>query len=371
MLTSLELDNYRGFTKYRVAGLSRVNLLVGMNNCGKTSVLEAIQLLASGGDPSVLLRIAHRRGETVPSNGEPDHRRFEVYPVASHFFHGHEFSPGVCLTIRADDAHVVLTVTDQEQALHEDQIQLFALNEDVPYNLALVFEVSTLHRRKARYGIPVSDEGMISSEYYKRMMRRDALDRNGLESVKLITSDSLGVRSMHQMWDRVIIEGQEANVIKALRVLEPRLTNIFFLTRSQDYGYGSSGGILVELEGARRRDPLGTYGDGMRRLLALSTSIIEATGGFLLVDEIDTGLHYSIMGDMWRLITRAAIESDVQVFATTHSLDCVRGLAWLCEQHTDLRDKVSLQKIDTRLEEAAAFDGQNLMIAADQDIEVR
>ena len=109
----------------------------------------------------------------------------------------------------------------------------------------------------------------------------------------------------------------------------------------------------------------------MRRLLALSLSLIRAEHGVLLIDEIDTGLHYSVMGQMWHLVTEAARRANVQVFATTHSQDCVRGLAWLCESFPGLRNEVSLQKIHSDLEEAVALDGEHVVLAVDQGMEVR
>lgn len=57
-------------------------------------------------------------------------------------------------------------------------------------------------------------------------------------------------------------------------------------------------------------------------MLGLALAIVNARNGFLLVDEIDTGLHFSAMYDMWKLIWKTAKRLNVQVFATTHNSDC-------------------------------------------------
>jgi hypothetical protein len=176
---------------------------------------------------------------------------------------------------------------------------------------------------------------------------------------------------MTNMWDEVIRDARESGVIDAIRILEPKLKSLFFLSGATALRPGGLAGIVAEIEGEKRRVPFGTLGDGMRRLLALSLCLIKAKAGVLLVDEIDTGLHYSIMGNMWLLATKAAIQSDVQVFATTHSLDCVRGLAWLCENYPDLRSEVSVQKIDRSLDRSVALDAKDIIIADQQGIEVR
>lgn len=65
MLRNLKLEKYRSFDEYTLNDLSRVSLLVGKNDCGKTSILEAIHFLVSRGNSEVLARCADRRGEGV------------------------------------------------------------------------------------------------------------------------------------------------------------------------------------------------------------------------------------------------------------------------------------------------------------------
>jgi predicted ATP-dependent endonuclease of OLD family len=109
----------------------------------------------------------------------------------------------------------------------------------------------------------------------------------------------------------------------------------------------------------------------MRRMLALSLSLARSQNGILLIDEIDTGMHYSIMGDMWLLVADAAKQHNIQVFVTTHSFDCVRGLDWLCRHHPELGSEVALHKIERDLDKAVSLDAEQIKIAVQQDIEVR
>jgi predicted ATPase len=382
MLSSIELENYRGFRQYRLGRLSRVNLLVGKNNCGKTSILEAVHLLASGGDPGVLTSTAWQRGEVTVVPGRNDERH-PLTPLVSHFFHGHAFGPGVSFAVRTSDGMGEISVRVEnledvqtrdasgKQKLLFEQALLFAEGTDLRAVLAMVFEGPKCLPAGEPQVLPVTEDGAISpdaSYRYRRSPRREA---DTTRSVQFISPDSLEPRSMGEMWNKVITEGRESEVIEAMRILEPSLTSVFFLTGETGYRFGGRAGVLVAFEGTRRRDPLGSYGEGMRRLLALSLSLIRAEGGVLLVDEIDTGLHYSVMGDMWRLVVEAAKRADVQVFATTHSSDCVNGLAWLCDNYPKLRTEISLQKIESELEEAVALDGDQIVVARDQGMEVR
>jgi predicted ATPase len=379
MLTTLELENYRGFRQYGLKDLARVNLLVGKNNCGKTSVLEAVQLLVSGGDPGVLTGIASQRGEVVFGlEGQEDSRR-QTYPSLVHFFHGHEFGPGASFTVRSDDEITVRVVdlrdlpnSRQERPVFEQMLRsAFQEEAGLDISLGICFDGSAFPVPQRPLTLPVTEEGAIPShafQGYRRLLPKDHLEA---PPVQYVSPDPIEPRSMSDMWNRVISEGRESEVIDHMRILDPRLKDVYFLSGETAYRFGRRGGVLAAFEGSRRRDPLGSCGEGMRRLLALSLSLIQSGSGVLLVDEIDTGLHYSIMGDMWRLVTEAARRSGVQVFATTHSSDCVRGLAWLCENHPDLAGEVSLQKIDPDLEQAVALDAEKIMLATNQGMEVR
>ncbi len=63
----------------------------------------------------------------------------------------------------------------------------------------------------------------------------------------------------------------------------------------------------------------------MGRLLGVALALVNASDGVLLIDEIESGLHYTVQADMWRLIFRVAHRLNVQVFATTHSWDCIEA----------------------------------------------
>jgi predicted ATP-dependent endonuclease of OLD family len=176
---------------------------------------------------------------------------------------------------------------------------------------------------------------------------------------------------MVELWNQILIEGREGDVIDAMQILDPQLTSIVFLGGDRSYGMESKNEVLLGFKGEQRRNPLSNYGEGMRRLLALALTLANAKGGVLLIDEIDTGLHYSVLEDVWRLIVETAKRLDIQVFATTHSFDCLRSLASLCARRPDLAKEISVQKIERELDEAVALDAEQIQIAVEQEIEVR
>ena len=108
----------------------------------------------------------------------------------------------------------------------------------------------------------------------------------------------------------------------------------------------------------------------MWRMLGLALALSNAKGGILLVDEIDTGLHYSVMENMWRMISERAVALDVQVFATTHSRDCYESLAAVAPPESGPAD-VTIQRIDEHRKRAVRFSNDEVVAAAERGIEVR
>ncbi|MFY0576805.1 AAA family ATPase [Cystobacter fuscus] len=119
------------------------------------------------------------------------------------------------------------------------------------------------------------------------------------------------------------------------------------------------------------RVPIGSMGEGIKRLLVLAMSMAKSAGGYLLADEIDTGLHYSVMVKMWKLVVETARRLNIQVFATTHSLDCIQALAGLYESDPDVRDDISLHRIEKGAEASIRYSADEILAAARRQVEVR
>src|SRR6266446_5803747 len=109
MISSISIDGYRGFEHFTMPNLGRINLLVGTNNSGKTSLLEAVTILESCGDLSRLWSIQWRRGERTyrplpPVAAAPNSPpRVLVETDLPHLFYGHEMRPGSHFSIAAEN----------------------------------------------------------------------------------------------------------------------------------------------------------------------------------------------------------------------------------------------------------------------------
>ncbi len=119
------------------------------------------------------------------------------------------------------------------------------------------------------------------------------------------------------MWDAIDLTPKENKIIEALKIIDSNLERISFSSSN------NANLIRLKLKNIESPIPLSSMGDGMYRILTLAMSLVTAEDGVLLVDEIETGLHYEAQTDMWRLILETAKELNVQVFATTLCWDCI------------------------------------------------
>ena len=109
----------------------------------------------------------------------------------------------------------------------------------------------------------------------------------------------------------------------------------------------------------------------MLRALGISLALVNVKDGILLIDEFENGLYYSVQPDLWQFIFRVARRLNVQVFATTHSWDCIEGFQKAAQE--DNQEEGLLIRLESKKGEIAAtlFDERQLGIVTREQIEVR
>ena len=370
MYSSIHIRGYRGLDSFRMRGLGRVNLLVGTNNCGKTSILECIELLRSTGNPNILSSILRRRGEW----GDARDRDSDPLLDIKRLFSEYDLQGQVVIEGERDSA-VNPSDWSSKVAMHVENPRESEpgepdpFGEDGHFTLALKWSSREDDSDTKAFKIGITPDGYTPLRGLRRFPRTRYDPLN--QVVQFIRTSGMTAPDVVRLFDDVALTENEEHATQTLRIIEPAVERIasVVIDRSPDFRE-APGGVFIKLRKTGNRMPIGSMGDGMWRMLGLALALGNVKGGVLLVDEIDTGLHYSVMADMWRMVSERAAALNVQVFATTHSRDCYESLATVAQ--SDLPSPgITIQRIDPSREQAIRFSDEAIVAAAERGIEVR
>ncbi|WP_175470968.1 AAA family ATPase [Hymenobacter psychrophilus] len=369
-MDSFEVENFRSLKHLKLEKLTRVNLLVGKNNSGKTSVLEALFAISGIEDANWLSIIEKERGLI---NNEFDFR---------YIFYGFDSTLSVVLSaIHRDEkgeSHTLrasmgirkrLYAKEHDTTIHS---RSSVLTRKPEANVLLISVVSPTTVKPIEISMGRDNNG--HDLFIKTSIKSDK-ELAGLRfpgSSRYMVSEILTTNI-----DRLTL-GQKLEDLKFNKIDAPLLDIMKIIDiRIEDISLSTSGQIYLDL-GANFRTllPLNLMGEGVQRLLDIAAAVAHSSGGIVLIDEIDNGLHYSALRILWKGILQAAREYDVQVFATTHSAEALRHLTWVLdnEENADYRNDVAaytLIRADGDMVRTYRYDYEQLDYALDHGVEVR
>ncbi|MFN9733171.1 MAG: AAA family ATPase [Microcystis sp.] len=369
MLQSLKIEGFRGFQSFEMANLGRINLLVGKNNSGKTSILEAILIYVSKLDIGKIQKIFNHRGEY--SHREIDAANLLGGKVQSYdiknLFYKYLLKDNQKIVIYEPDKpanRVILSIqcTSKELLSKVNKNNLQAIGS---FCLVVEFE----HQEKV---YSLSPEGEIL-----QINLNDKKPSQDFKKLKLfwIAPQSIAVNTNRYFFSQSLLNSTDNLVIEALKIIEPKIEKIATTEEFQQSPFNPEwvgrGGFMVKLAGAEEPVSIGSLGDGIWRMLGLVLAMVNLENGILLVDEIDSGLHFTVMTDMWKVVWEIAKKLNIQVFATTHSRDCWQSLAELITEEKITDNDITIQRIDREKSQSVIFDPEEIVIAAKSNLEVR
>jgi len=349
-LDSLRIQNFRRFKDLTIDRLGRVNLIVGKNNVGKTSLLEGLQLYVRGGTGSSLTDIVDgRQLNALNEYRSTTESEFGVsLPSERHLF----FKRPDLSMVGPDDEKLPASPPISIQSTPE---------RNQPFRMWL--ELFPDPDSVVDLRIQVGEEEGVSSRVL------------GEKTVSVFLSSRDVRAEAEKYWKQIELTEDEDRIIDALQIVEEVKDIGLTAPRSKNGGPEATDRFpIARLEGQDRPEPLSNLGEGMNRIFAMTVGLIRAEDGILLIDEIENGLHYSVQPDLWRMIFETAQELDVQVFATTHSYDCVQAFQQVAEDYGPSESMlVSLRRREADPEDIVAVlsDQEDLSAVVDANIEVR
>ncbi len=374
MLESFQINNFRLFQHLEVKRLGRVNLLVGKNNAGKSTFLEAIELYASNASSTVLLDLVESRQETWFSEAQPHFQNFLGNPVR-HLFFGHELpkigEEGISLGEISSNIklHIGVAVyqnkNDKEGTTRKIRISDVQFDEDLSnVEVFLVAEEGERTRRLFRLDRDVRDIRRNSRILYERQ------ESELKYTWQIVSTENMPSRKLAALWDLTSLTDLESEVISALRLIDDRVTGVAFV-EDISRGRASDNRIpLVKIKGIDEPLTLKSMGDGITRLFHIIVALVNARNGLLLIDEFENGLHWSVQPKVWDIVFQLSKRLNVQVFATTHSRDCIKGFDSIWNKYPELGSFFRLDVKNGSIK-ATEYTSETLTDAIDMDVEVR
>lgn len=337
----INIDAFRGISQISLEGLQRVNLLVGGNNSGKTSILEAVSILYSGMDIYKWIDVARMREvRAFASIGDS----MSIIDSISWMFPAGEFGfwepdSGGALRISAETESGFRLVEANFEAFRgvipEDLISRTLgsarskRNEEPIEDNGINIRVSTIEPSQSLFQDRMTDEFQIWSQ----LGYRSGLPRSG-RSENFQYLPPYGHRNSSQNLrelSRSARFGTLDQVNALLSQVDDRVRGIEVLT-SENGRYPK---IAVRMKDNRLL-PLAVVGDGLRRALSISLAMVASRNGLLLIDEIEAAFHINAFDRFYNWLVDSASFHNVQIFATTHSLEAIESIARSSSEVSDI-----------------------------------
>lgn len=348
MYTSIEINRFRGIKHSRLDDLRQVNLFFGKNNCGKSSVLDAIFLISGMSNPKLPININLMR----------DYRRLEAIDMLLDFYALDASNPiniKACNDEKRNLQISLIESTDDKVDLLNPGNNIASTDSTNQYGLVLKFDINgQTHKSSIEMSKVVENE----------LRQTTSTDKHYKENMPcLYLSPKFDFRAYIEGLTNVLKNKDEAFILQALRLIEPKIKD-FVLSRQE---------VLVDI-GLNQRIPVNMMGDGVRKILSVLTAIYECKNGIVLIDEISNGFHYSVMKDLWKVVISAAQKNNVQIFATTHDIDSIKGLrdtAIIDKKNKDAVACFKLQRTVAAELKAYHYSPESVDYSLNQEIEIR
>ncbi|VXD19196.1 conserved hypothetical protein [Planktothrix serta PCC 8927] len=355
-LESITIHQFRGLRDVKLEHLGQVNLLVGINNSGKTSVLEALSIYCHPLDIRVWLSTARQR--------EQENRRSRTSILDSLRWLFTHYS----LANQAQYIKETILISSQGdfpiktmKASYKEMEEIWLSEKNNKTNLAAsqdeeiidsdepMLEVDELPgiRKGIELNVEIelnTNQASLFPELDKmaetfQLWENDILYKlHGKHNPSLLTA--IVTPSSHRsdigqfrLLSEARFENFKCDVLELLQQIDQNISDIEILLSPESIG--SRFNIYIQHEKLGLA-PVSTFGDGIRRLLHIALKLASVKGGVLLIDELESTIHTEALQSSFNWLVKWCKKMDVQLFATTHSLEAVDGLLEVTESASDL-----------------------------------
>ena len=310
MIRNLEITNFRGFESISVHDMNRISLLSGRNNIGKSTILEALFLImdhVATDSFSVIngLRASSLGG--VMSLWEPLFYQFDT---------NREIKVNICddkeitstLSYKRDNNYLPYTAN----GVPEDVLASFRSIAKNYYSLLFSF-VSGEYKEEGHFFL----NGLTALREIKTNLPGNEI-KNLLQTRYLSPTLTRLTNTVLNDIGNLELKGKKGDIVDVLKQLDEDIEDIVTLSvQGITQLYMKISGKLIPVQYA---------GDGVMKLLQICMAVMESQDGLILIDEIETGFHYSMYEKLWTILDKISMSSNCQIIATTHSYEMISAV---------------------------------------------
>jgi AAA15 family ATPase/GTPase len=303
MFKKITIKNLRAISELEIDNLGQVNLFVGQNNCGKTTILEALFFLIGATNPRLPVNANTFRGLKLFSE--------DLWPT---FFRDGKVNRGIEIIgkhMDSPDQETLLINPKKKRrkpvkAINSDAVAIGSESSDSQASLG----IEGLELEYSPSNEPNTKTKSIVYQKGNEILTEGTLERP-IRGIFVSPSTEFDWRVRFAAVQR---RKQVHQVILSLKQIEPHIEDL----RLNDVG-------LLEVDmGLETLVPINLMGGGIARFLSIALAMLDSQNGIVLIDEIENGLHHTAQQKIWTALFRWAQELNVQVFASTHSSECIK-----------------------------------------------
>jgi energy-coupling factor transporter ATP-binding protein EcfA2 len=355
MIKSLKVQNFRCYKMLDLPDLQRINIVVGKNATGKTALLEAVRI-ALGGTPGVLWALNQSRAVLLSLQQPISREQWESIwnPYFFNFDSSKEIS-AECTNSEGRQATVKIYY-DPQKSVTSVPPQQQAPTSAVATITPLAFERT--------------DFSGIHSKLYASVQPQGALSFDPGPELGVVIEYSGSVIASNpqqtaQWFSQLRVQQRDKDIVDAVREeFNPLIENLDVLAP------GPFPAIYATIRNVREKLPLSLVSAGINKFVAMLAALLSRRDAVVLIDEIENGLYYKTLESLWKTILKLSKQNNTQVFASTHSLECVRALLPTLKGN---EDEVSLLRVERENGSSVVtcVKGKMLEAAIDEGFEVR
>ena len=346
-IKNIEISNFRGIDHLKVEDFARVNILVGQNNCGKSTVLEALLFITGMHNPYLPQNINAFRSRHIFSAVDP----------LKYLFHNMDLfqMPHFFATQSDGDIRELSLSIGHKQAGGMDKNSTMLSSETKNFLNMVVLDFAIGGSKYQSY-VVMDSAGKVSEEhlpegYFEKL------------STILLSPDISTINLVNDLGEITKLQ-QKGEVITLLKKFEDKINAIEVI----------NGEVFLGLDGMAELIPLALTGDGMKRYLNIIAAAANRKTNIILIDEIDNGLHYSAYKKLWEALFALAVSTNKQIFVTTHSKETLLKLNEMLEEHLEYQNEMALYTLEqTKLKghQAYRLPYEGLAEACKNNVEIR